>query len=157
MESVCSTKLRVFAAKFEGLTWSTSRGLAWDIPVLYRKMLIQNWVCLPRPKRDLDTRTTYGPQTWHRGLYAQWSIHPPSLVISMPCEARTRGGSKLLCAKSTFFFRCPGRLWNRTERSQSLVWVSTPQRGKPVLFYVFRQTIMGSENSKQNSFSPLWC
>ena len=48
--------------------------------VLYRKKFIQNWVRPPRPKRDLETQTTYDPQTWQRGLYAQWSIHPPSLV-----------------------------------------------------------------------------
>ena len=31
LESVCSTKLRVLAAKFEGRKWSVSRGLAWDV------------------------------------------------------------------------------------------------------------------------------
>ena len=30
-ESVCSTKMRVFAAKFEGRRWSVSRSLAWDV------------------------------------------------------------------------------------------------------------------------------
>ena len=31
LESVCSTKLRVLAAKVEGRRWSVSRGLAWDV------------------------------------------------------------------------------------------------------------------------------
>ena len=31
LDNVCSTKLRVLAAKFEGRRWSVSRGLAWDV------------------------------------------------------------------------------------------------------------------------------
>ena len=31
LERVCSTKLRVLSAKFEGRRWSVSRGLAWDV------------------------------------------------------------------------------------------------------------------------------
>ena len=38
-----------------------------------------------------------------------------------------------MCEKHVFFAAV-----EQNERSQSLVWVSTPQRGKPVLFYVFR-------------------
>ena len=30
-DSVCSTKMRVFVAKFEGRRWSVSRGLAWGV------------------------------------------------------------------------------------------------------------------------------
>ena len=57
----------------------------------------------------------------------------------MPCEARTRNGRQVLCAKS-IFIRCPGRHWNRT--SQSLVRVSTSQRVKPVSFSVSDPTIV---------------
>ena len=31
LESVCSTKLRILAAKFEGRRWFVSRVLAWDV------------------------------------------------------------------------------------------------------------------------------
>ena len=34
LQRVCSTKLRVFAAEFEGRRWSVSRGLAWDVGAL---------------------------------------------------------------------------------------------------------------------------
>ena len=42
-----------------------------------------------------------------------------------------------MCAKSTFF-SLSGHPVEQNKRRQSLVWVSTPQRGKPVLFSVFR-------------------
>ena len=45
--------------------------------------------------RETETQTTYGPQTWQRGLYAQWSIQIRAVT--------TRGGSQVLSAKSTFF------------------------------------------------------
>ena len=77
---------RIFAAKFEGRRWSVSRGLAWDVgawhtvsPIIF--FPIGNDFCsvvpqkvdtervrLPRPKRDPETQTTYGLQTWQRGL-----------------------------------------------------------------------------------------
>ena len=52
---------------------------------MYRKKLIQNWVRLPRPKRDLETQITYGPQAsllsfWWRILllfcYFVLALHP---------------------------------------------------------------------------------
>ena len=39
--------------------------------LLYRTKLIHKWVRHPRPKQDLETQTTCGPQTWLRGLQAQ--------------------------------------------------------------------------------------
>ena len=38
-------------------------------PLQYRKKLMQNWVRRPRPKRDLETQTTYSysPQTCKLG------------------------------------------------------------------------------------------
>ena len=56
-------------------------------PVLYRKKLPHKWVRPPRPKRDLEKQTTYGPRTWQRGLYAQWSVHPLKFGHD-PCPAR---------------------------------------------------------------------
>ena len=47
-----------------------------------QKKIIQKWVRLPRPKRDLETQTTYGPQAWERGLSAEWTIRYPSLVVT---------------------------------------------------------------------------
>ena len=41
------------------------------------------------------------------------------------------------CVRKARFFA----VGEQNERSQSLVWVSTPQRGKPVLFSVFRSHI----------------
>ena len=37
---------------------------------------------LPRPKRDLETQTTYGPHIWRRGLSVLWSIRSPSLMAT---------------------------------------------------------------------------
>ena len=88
--------------------------------------------------------------------------HTPSKFLSWPApsEARTRGCSQVLCAKSTIFCR-PTRLGTEQEKPAPcvgfnttkakacfvlcfpvpqlrLVWVSTPQRRKPVLCSVFR-------------------
>ena len=125
--------------------WFVSRGLAWDVgawlisasyssdrrpAVLYRKKLIQEWPRPPRTKRDLETQTTYSPQTWQRGLYAQWSIHLPKFGRG-PCPVRRGHVAAVKCSvRKPRFLRCPDRLWNNTRR-QGLVWVSTPQRRKP--------------------------
>ena len=61
-------------------TWRTHAPL-WLESSLSTRKLIQKWVRPPRLKRDLGTQTTYDPQTWRRGLYVQWSIRPPSLVM----------------------------------------------------------------------------
>ena len=62
----------------------------------------------------------------------------------MSCEASNCGSGEVLCAKSTFFSASV----EQDERSQSLVWASTPQRDN--LFSFFRGTIIVglSKNTK---------
>ena len=68
--------------------------------------MIQNWVRLPHPERDLETQTTYsrtalkhdGEDSQNSGAYTL-----QVLSSSVPCEARTRGGGEALRAKNTFF------------------------------------------------------
>ena len=72
------------------LSWESSLpslravGLAWDVrawpssvPTFcvreqevssHQKKIIQKWVRFPRPRQELETQTTYGPQPWQRGL-----------------------------------------------------------------------------------------
>ena len=74
LESACSSKPRVLAAKFEGRPRaSVSRDLGRgsltrtvfffpignDLLFCIAKKLIQKWVRPQRPKRDLETQTTY--------------------------------------------------------------------------------------------------
>ena len=42
------------------------------------------------------------------------------------------------CVRKARFFSLSGPAVEQNKRSQSLVWVLTPQRGKPVWFSVFR-------------------
>ena len=78
-------KLRVLAAKFEGRRWSVSRGIAWDVGVGPSFVLTygdtEHEVISDQKKNDpkmgqaptsqaRQTQTTYGPQTWQRGLSA---------------------------------------------------------------------------------------
>ena len=65
--------------------------------------MIQNWVRLPRPKRDLETQTTYGPQFGIEDsqLSGEYILHVLSSSVS--CEARTRGSGEVLCAKKHVF------------------------------------------------------
>ena len=102
-----------------------------------------DWVRPPRPKGDVETQTTYGPQTPKRGLYAQWGIHPPRLVINVPCEGRrTRDSSQVLRPKGTFF-SLSGQALKQDKGSHSLEWVSTPHRGKTVLLLCSDSIIVG--------------
>ena len=77
---------------------------------------IQKWVRLPPPKRDLVTQTTYGLQTWQRGIYVQWSIHPPSLVMVRGLLGQDSWRqSSVVCEKHAFSL-----LWNRTREPRAL-------------------------------------
>ena len=86
----------------------------------------------PHATRDLETQTTYDPQTWQRGLYVQWSIRPRSLVMIRDLSGEDWWRqSSAVCEKHVF-----SAAVDENERNQSLVWVSTPQREKPYQ-YVF--------------------
>ena len=103
---------------------------------LFRKKLIQNWVRPPRPKRDVDTYTTCSPQNVAAKTLRSVE-RTPSKFGDGPCPVRPGLVVTVKCCVQKARFRCPGRPWN--NRTKSLVLVSTPQqRGKPVLFSVFR-------------------
>ena len=98
---------------------------------------VKSWVRPGRSKRDLETQTTYGPQTWQRGLYAQWSIHPPSLVmIGGLCGDNSGRSSRAVYEKHVLFAVLAG-CGTEQEKPESFVGFNTT-RGKPVLFSVFR-------------------
>ena len=107
--------------------------------MLYRKKLIHKWVRLPRPKRDLDTQTTYGPQTWQRGRYAQWSIHPLSLAMTRACPVR-RGlvAAVTCCVRKTRFVLLPGQVLEQKKNEPEPCVDFSTTRANPVWFSVFR-------------------
>ena len=59
---------------------------------------------------------------------------------SVPCEARTRGGSRVLCAKSTFL-PCPGWLRNRTREARALCGFQH-HKGENLFCFLFSNPII---------------
>ena len=74
----------------------------------------ETWMLLAQPQRP-----AYALHVW-------WWV--------VSCEARNRGSGEVLRAKSTFFAMLAVE---QNERGQSLVWVSTPQRGNLVFVFCF--------------------
>ena len=82
-------------------------------PVLYRKKFMQNRVRPPRPKRGLDTQTTYGPQTWKRRLLSLVE-HTLSIFGGDPCPVRRGLEAAVKCyVRKARFFRC---CWTEREK-----------------------------------------
>ena len=99
-----------------------------------------NWVRPPRSKRDLETQTTYGPQTWQRGLRSV--EHTPSKFGHDPCPVR-RGlvAAVKCCVRKSRFFRCPGRLWNRTREDRALCGFQH-HKGENLFCFLFSDPIV---------------
>ena len=89
--------------------------------VVYRNNLILNSVKPPRPNGALESQTTLKFGSEDSMFSGAYTLQVLSFV---PCEARTRGGSQVLCAKNTFF-SLSGQALEQNKTSQSLVWVST--------------------------------
>ena len=140
MESVCSTERRVVAVKFEGLSFFLCLEVALGtsgpdpVPSLPRLKAVSGLclevslgTCHLRPS-DLAVRTLRSVK------------HRPSKFGCDPCAVRrglVAAVLRVLCASSTCFSLSRQPL-EQNKRSQSHVWVSTPQQRKPVLFSVFR-------------------
>ena len=66
-------------------------------------------------------------------LYVRWR--------PVPCKARARGGSDVLCAKSTFF--CVGNEKELPSLPTALPAGFSSIKGNPVLFFVYGSIIVG--------------
>ena len=65
--------------------------------------MVRDWVRPPRPTRDLETQTTYGPQARQRGLYTQWSMHRPRLGMIRALRGEdSLQRSRAVCEKPVF-------------------------------------------------------
>ena len=108
-------------------------------PVPYRAKLIHDWVRPPRPKRDLET-DHLRPSNFKLGARTLRSVeHTPSKFGHDLCRVR-RGlvAAVKCCLRKTRFFAVRAGCGTERKKPEGLVRVSTPQRGKPVLFSVFR-------------------
>ena len=124
----CSTERRVRAAKFEAVG-GVSRGLAWDVEAWHYFCInfLRYGTGFISDRKIVENRNGSGSDVpsetlRHIPLMAVkfGSTDSPLsgayplqvLALSVPSEARTRGGRQVLCAK-TFFFFCR----QRTERT----------------------------------------
>ena len=66
--------------------------------------------------------------------------HAPSKFghDSFPVRRGLVAAVKYCCVRKALFFLLSGQAVEQNKRSQNVVWVSTPQRRKPVLLSVFR-------------------
>ena len=153
---VCSTERRGLAAKFPGSKWSTVclevlLG-AWEPdPFLLsffcdtkqevisdRKKNVQKYVRLYVPSATSRYRPPTVLKLGGKDSKVSGAYTPQFLSASVACEATTRGGGEVLCAKSSFFC-CPGRRWNRNDPSlpTALLAGVLYDEGKSCLFSVF--------------------
>ena len=134
LESICSTKLRVLAATFEGRRWSVSRGLDWNLraspfPVFF--LSESQMTCSVSHTSDIElgqapTSQARARDTDHlrpsKVMARALSLVEPMLskLSGDPCPVR-RG---IVAVKSGMrkarFFRCPGRMWNRRREAGAL-------------------------------------
>ena len=107
---------------------------------------IRKWGRLPRPKRDLETRTTYGPQTWQRGLSASVE-HTLSKFCRDPWPVRRGLVAAVKCyVRKTHFFLCS----QRTEMTHHYITTDGTahgflyDEGKSCMFSVSVRTLKGN-------------
>ena len=107
--------------------------------LLYRQKYIQKWVGLPRPRQDLQTQTTYGPQCLHvrpSNLEARTlrSVeHTPSKFCCDPCPVK-RGleAAVKCCVRKARFFLC--RQLAENDKSLPTTLPAGSIRSREILF-----------------------
>ena len=97
--------------------------------------MIRNWVRPPRPKRDLETKTTYVRPSNLAARTLRSVEHTPSKFSHDPCPVR-RGlvAAVKCCVRKARFFRCPGRLWNKTREARALCGFQHHKGEKKIVF-----------------------
>ena len=156
MESLCSTKLRVLAAKFEGRRWSVSTSR------LGRRSLTHFWVVFFLIGNDLlfciakaYTELGQAPMSQARPRDTD-HLRPANLAARTlplveqkpskfghnPCPARPGLGAAVkCCARKARFFRCPGRLWDRTREARALCGFQN-HKGENLFRFLFSDPIV---------------
>ena len=115
--------------------------------VLHRKYVDTEMGRAPCPKRDLETQTTHGLQTWQRGL----CVHTSSTLCHNPCPVK-RGTVVAVkcCVRKARFFRFPNGLWNRTREALALCGIPN-HKGETLLVFCFLIPQLSAER-QQSTF-----